>query len=44
LLHVKPQFVPSHVAVAFAGTAQAEHDEPHVAVALLLAHAPLQLW
>jgi hypothetical protein len=44
LPHVKPQLVPSHVAVEFAGGVHAEHDEPHVAVALLLTHTPPQLW
>jgi hypothetical protein len=43
-LHVNPQFVPSHVAVAFAGGTHAWHDAPHVLGDVLVAHAPAQRW
>jgi hypothetical protein len=44
-LHVKPQLVPSHVAVAFAGGTQAVHEEvPQLAVLELDAHAAPQAW
>jgi hypothetical protein len=36
---VKPQFVPSHVAVPFAGAEQGVHDAPQFATSLLLTHA-----
>jgi hypothetical protein len=40
-----PQAVPLHVAVPFAGTAHAEHDDvPHEAVEVLAEQTPLQLW
>ncbi len=35
---------PSQVAVALAGAAHGEQDDPHVAVALLLTQTPPQLW
>jgi hypothetical protein len=43
-LHAKLQLVPSHVGVALAGAGHALHDAPQLAVELLLAHAPPQLW
>ncbi len=39
-----PHAVPSHVAEPFAGVGHGEHDDPHVAVAELLTHAPPQTW
>ena len=41
---MKPQVVPSHVAIALAGTGQAVHDAPHVATEVLLTQLPPQLW
>ena len=42
---MKPHAVPSHVAVLFAGGAQAVHDEvPHVATLVLLTHAAPHRW
>jgi hypothetical protein len=42
--HEKPHEVPSHVAAALAGGAQAVHELPHVSVLELLAHWPLHSW
>jgi hypothetical protein len=39
-LHVKPQLVPSHVGVAFAGAAHGVHELPHVLTERLSLHAP----
>jgi hypothetical protein len=39
-----PQLVPLHVAVLFATDGHAEQDVPQLAVLVLLAHVPLQLW
>ena len=39
MLQVEPHVVPLHVALLLAGTGQAVHDEPQVAVLVLLAHA-----
>jgi len=44
-LQVKPQVVPLHVAVPFAGAAgHGVHDVPQVAVLLLLAQLLPQAW
>lgn len=40
LLHVKPQLVPSHVAVPLATVGQAVQLDPHEPVLLLARHAP----
>jgi hypothetical protein len=45
VLQVKPQLVPSQVAVAFAGGEHATHDVvPQLAIDVLLTHAPPQSW
>jgi hypothetical protein len=41
---VNPQEVPSQVAVALAGTPQAVHDEPQLAVLLFAAQALPHTW
>jgi hypothetical protein len=41
---VKPQFVPSHVAVEFAGGVHAAHEDPHELIDVLSAHAALHVW
>ena len=41
-MHVKPHEVPLHVALPFVAAAHAMHPPPHVAVLVLLTHAPLQ--
>jgi hypothetical protein len=42
VLQVNPHDVPSQVAVALAGTVQAVHEAPQVAVALFAEQLPLQ--
>jgi hypothetical protein len=42
--HWKLQSVPSHVAVAFAGTMHGEHDAPHVATSVLTAQLDPHAW
>jgi hypothetical protein len=44
-LQVKPQVLPSQVAVPFAGAPQGVHDVPHEAVLLLETQPPsLHMW
>jgi hypothetical protein len=40
-LQIKPQLVPSQLAVAFAGGEHAVHDVPQVATEVLLTQTPL---
>jgi len=42
--HTKPQDVPSHVAVAFTGTAHGEQEAPQVSTLAELAQAPPHAW
>ena len=44
VLHVAPQVVPLQVAVAFVGTAHAEHELPQVATLLFDTQLPEQTW
>jgi hypothetical protein len=45
VLQAKPQVVPSHVGVLFAGARQGVQDVvPQVATELFETHAPAQLW
>jgi hypothetical protein len=44
LLHRELQVLPSHDAVAPAGSGQGVHDEPQLVIELLLTHVPLQSW
>jgi hypothetical protein len=43
-LHVKPQLVPSHVAIAFAGGMHCVQLVPHDCVEVLSAQVPPQSW
>jgi hypothetical protein len=43
-LHVKPQLVPLHVAVAFAGAEHGVHDVPQVLTLVSSTQAPEQSW
>jgi hypothetical protein len=43
-LHMNPQLVPSHVAVAFDGGTHGVHDAPHVITLVLIAQLAPQAW
>jgi hypothetical protein len=43
-LHVKPQEVPSHVAVAFSGGTQGVHEPPHVSMLVSSPQALPHAW
>jgi hypothetical protein len=43
-LHAKPQLVPSHVGVAFAGALHGVHEDPHDCTELLSEHALPHWW
>lgn len=43
-LQVKPQLVPLHVALAFAGTVHGAHDDPQLAVLVDARQVPVQAW